>query len=215
VLDQLWQEKPRISGIHVDENWHELGNLRYDIRIDTSLSRDCIDGCREEGITAKGVNYDGFPVDSGTITACAFLNPHGETPAVIAANNLYFDFEKTRKLGEIAVAQAVAQGKRVAVIAVGGLSGTIFRREIDFAADRIASDGDDAWNRDILHMLEKGDAAGLAEAVPLFAKDARAEMGFKHYAFLLGALGGSFAGAKVLAYGPTYGAGAAVVEFRL
>ena len=64
-------------------------------------------------------------------------------------------------------------------------------------------------------MLEKGDAAGLAEAVPQFAKDARAEMGFKHYAFLLGALGGSFAGAKVLAYGPTYGAGAAVVEFRL
>lgn len=215
VLDQLWQEKPRISGIHVDENWHELGNLRYDIRIDTSLARDCIDACRDEGITARGVNYDAFPIDSGTITACAFLNPHGETPAVIAANNLYTDFEKTRAMAEIAVAQAVAQGKRVAVIAVGGLSGTVFREQIDFAADRIASDGDDAWNRDILHMLEKGDTAGLAEAVPLFAKDARADMGFKHFAWLLGAMGGSFSGAKVLAYGPTYGAGAAVVEFKL
>ena len=40
-------------------------------------------------------------------------------------------------------------------------------------------------------------------------------MGFKHFAFLLGALGGQFAGATVHGYGPLHGAGGAVIEFQL
>ena len=38
VLDQLWQTRPRIQGIHVDENWYEYGNLAFDIRIDTEAA---------------------------------------------------------------------------------------------------------------------------------------------------------------------------------
>ena len=40
-------------------------------------------------------------------------------------------------------------------------------------------------------------------------------MGFKHFAFILGAIGGNFNGATVHAYGPLYGSGGAVVEFDL
>ena len=39
-------------------------------------------------------------------------------------------------------------------------------------------------------------------------------MGFKHFAWILGGLGGRINGAQVHAYGATYGSGAAVIEFR-
>ena len=38
VLDQLWLTRPHVEGLHVDENWHEYGDLPYDITIDTELT---------------------------------------------------------------------------------------------------------------------------------------------------------------------------------
>lgn len=43
-----------------------------------------------------------------------------------------------------------------AVVAVGGLSGTVFREEINPADDHIASQSDGTWNRQILRLLEQG-----------------------------------------------------------
>ena len=215
VLDQLWQGKPRISGLHVDENWHEYGNLRYDLRIDVNLAKACVAAATEAGIKSKLVDYDSFPIDTGTIVANAFLNPDKEIPVLVAANNLYHDFDTTRRLAEIAVEQAIAQGKRVAVVAVGGLSGTTFREEIDPAQDHIASQSDDTWNRDILRLIEQARVEELNAEVGNFAQQAKADMGFKHLAWLLGAMGGRYRKAVVCAYGATWGAGAAVVEFKL
>ena len=49
-----------------------------------------------------------------------------------------------------------------------------------------------------------------------YAAAARVDMGFKHFAFILGAIGNRFNNAKVHAYAsPLYGSGAAVVEFDL
>ncbi len=215
VLDQLWQTRRRINGLHVDENWHELGNLRFDIRIDCSLAGACIKAANEAGMRSRAVDYDGFPVDTGTIVAQNFINPDGAVPLVIAANNIYHDWETTRRLGELAAAQAIAQGKRVAVIGVGALSGTSFRDDRDFAADRVSRDSDDLWNRDVLQKMTEGRMEELAADLPSFCSQARADMGFKHFAFILGAIGGQFKGAEVHAYGPAYGMGAAIIEFRL
>jgi ABC-type branched-subunit amino acid transport system permease subunit len=215
VLDELWQGKPRVSGLHVDENWHEYGELRYDLRVDVSLARACVAAAGEAGIRSKLVDYEGFPIDTGTIVANGFLNPYKDIPVLIAANNLYHDWDTTRRLGEIAVEQAIAQGKRCAVVAVGGLSGTIFREEIDLAQDRIASQSDDTWNRDVLRLMEQGKVEELVAEVPNYARQAKVDMGFKALAWLLGATGGRLGKATVHAYGPVYGAGAAVVEFKL
>lgn len=214
VLDELWQGKPRISGLHVDENWHELGDLRYDLRIDTNLAKACVAAASEAGIRSRLVDFDGFPIDTGTIVANSFLNPHKDIPVLIAANNIYHDWEITRRLGEVAVEQAIAQGKRCAVVAVGGLSGTLFREAIDPAQDHIASQSDDTWNRDILRLMEQGKVEELLAEIPNYASQARVDMRFKHLAWLLGSLGGRFHGATVHAYGPAYGAGAAVVELK-
>lgn len=214
VLDQPWQTRPRVRGVHVDENWYEYGEIDYDIEIDTELAEACIGGCRSLGIKARGVDYDGFPIDTGSIVANRFLNADGACAVVMAANNLYHDWEQTLKLGEMAANQAVRLGRRVAVIGVGGLSGSVFRQEIDPADDRIASTGEDAWNRRMLDLMVKGDASAMKALIADYAREARVDMGFKHFAWVLGSAGGRFHSATVHAYGPTYGSGAGVVEFH-
>lgn len=213
VLDQLWQTRAHVHGLHVDENWHEYGDLPFDITIDTELTAGIIDATPAIDIRSKGVDYDGFPIDTGTIVTANFLDPDHRLRFVIGSNNLYHDWDMTHALGRIAAEQAGAHGRRVAVIGVGGLSGSFFRDTIDIAADHVAAPGDDAWNRKILDLMQAGDSAGLRAACPAFAAEARADMGFKHCGFVLGALGDRFGPATVHAYEPLYGTGGAVVEF--
>lgn len=212
VLDQLWLGRARSSGLHVDENWHEFGGLRYDMTSDVSLARACVRAAQRAGVRSKLVDYAGFPIDSGTLTAQALANPEGTFPSLVVANNLYHDAERTRSLGEIVAAQATAQGKRVVVLAVGELSGTQFRDERPLADDAIAATTDDEWNRRILKLLESRELEELQRQLPDYVADARVDMGFKHFWFALGALGGRLGAAEVYAYGPQYGTGAAVIR---
>ena len=97
---------------------------------------------------------------------------------------------------------------------VGGLSGSTFTREIDIADDRIASQADEEWNRRVLELMTAGDGQAIRELAGNAAGGARVDMGFKHFAWLAGAMGERWShGATVHAYGPIYGSGAAVVEF--
>ena len=213
VLDELWQARPRSRGVHVDENWHEYGDLAFDIKTDVELTKTVIAATPAFGVRSKPVDYDGFPIDTGTIIANNYLNPGGKLPLVIAANNVYHDWQTTQKLAAALVACADKLRRRVALVGVGGLSGSIIREEIDLAKDRIASSGDDTANRRMLDVLVKGGAKAALSSCGTYAQEARVDMGFKHFAWLMGGLGGRYATAKVHAYGPTYGSGAAIVEF--
>jgi 2-aminophenol/2-amino-5-chlorophenol 1,6-dioxygenase alpha subunit len=213
VLDELWQARPRSRGVHVDENWHEYGDLKFDIRTDVELTKAVIAATPAFGVRSKPVDYDGFPIDTGTIIANNYLNPGGRLPLVIAANNVYHDWQTTQKLAAALVACADKLKRRVALVGVGGLSGSIIREEIELAKDHIASPGDDAANRRMLDVLVNGGAKAALESCAKYAQEARVDMGFKHFAWLMGGLGGRYAAAGVHAYGPTYGSGAAIVEF--
>lgn len=215
VLDQLWQAREHIQGQHVDHNWHEFGELEFDIRVDTDYAQNVIKATNDNGIKAKGVDYDQFPIDTGTIVASIFLNPDGKYPVLISSNNVYHDWEKTVLLGRIATEQANNLNRKIAVIGVGGMSGSFYRHSISISEDKLASDAEDKLNRKMLGLIEAGNSKELNEFVPGFVQDARAEMGFKQLAFLMGAMGEHYAGASVLAYGPIYGTGAAVIEFNL
>jgi len=212
VLDQLWQGRPRMAGLHVDENWHELGEIRFDMTTDVSLARACMRAAQRAGIASKLVDYQGFPVDSGTLTAARLADPEGLLPTLVVSNNLYHDFARTRTLGEITAAQATAQGKRVVVLGVGGLSGSEFRDQRPFAEDEIASATEDDWNRRVLKLLAARDVDEVLRQLPDYIAGAKVDMGFKHFAFVLGALGGRLGKVDVHAYGPQYGSGAAVVR---
>jgi 2-aminophenol/2-amino-5-chlorophenol 1,6-dioxygenase subunit alpha len=214
VLDELWLVRRRSTGIHVDENWYEYGDLPFDIYADAELAAACVSACPKIGVHARGVDYDGFPIDSGTIAASALLGVGGEDrPLVVAANNVYHNPETTEKLAAAAVACAEASGKRIAVVGIGGLSGSCIRTEIDLDADHIENERDDAWNQRVLKLMESGNVAELKRALPDYVREARVDMGFKHFHWVLGALKGKFSGARVHGYGPLYGTGGAVVEF--
>ena len=215
VLDQLWQTREVLQGLHVDENWHEYGDLSFDMRIDVDFAELALKKTAEVGIKSKGVDYDHFPVDTGAIVASNFLNPDGALPLAITSNNVYHDWQMTESLGKVAADSAAQLGRRLAVVGVGGLSGSIYRHVIDIAEDKIASAEEDEWNRKILAMMEQGAAAELLQVCPDYASAARVDMGFKHFAFIMGAIGGCFNSATVHAYGPLYGSGGAVVEFDI
>lgn len=213
VLDQLWQMRSHLQGVHVDHNWHEYGDLPFDISIDTGLTQAAIDNANAQGIKSKGVDYDQFPVDTGTIVASNFLNPENRLPLLNTSNNLYHDWDTTVRLGSLVAEEADRLGRKIAVVAVGGLSGAFYRQSIEIAEDRIVNAEDDAWNRRLLDLVEAGDGKALLAACPEYAKEAKVDMGFKHMAFVAGALGDRLTGGQVHAYGPLYGAGAAVIEF--
>ena len=215
VLDELWLTRPHMQGVHVDDNWHEYGALPYDIRIDTALTAAILKATPAIGVRSKGVDYDGFPLDTGTIVASHFLNGGGQAALAVAAKNLYHDWHTTEQLGRVAAAQADALGRRVAVIGVGGLSGSFFRDTIAIEGDTIANAEDDVWNRRMLGFLERGEMDAFRAACPDYARAAKVDMGFKHCAFVMGALDWRCTGAIVHGYGPLYGAGGAVVEFKL
>lgn len=67
----------------------------------------------------------------------------------------------------------------------------------------------------MLQLIESAEIGQLRRILPDYAREARVDMGFKHFFWVLGALKGRFAGARVHGYGPVYGSGAAVVEFTL
>lgn len=215
VLDELWQTRPYLEGVHVDENWYDYGDLPFDIKVDTELAEACVQGTRAAGVSAKSVDYEGFPVDTGTIVMAKALDPHRRYHYVLASNNLYHNGAVTEKLASVALETAAACGRRVALVGVGGLSGTIFRDRIDLKNDRIARDSDDAQNRRLLDLLKAGDRDGVRAFLPEYASATRADMGMKHLSWLLGGMGESWTGAEVLGYGPAYGTGQAVVQFQL
>jgi len=215
VLDQLWLTRAHMVGLHVDDNWHEYGDLPFDFRIDTALTTAIVAATPAIKIRSKGVDYDGFPVDTGTIVANHYLNPGSTLPLAVTSNNLYHDFATTRAIAEVAAREADSLGRKVAFIGVGGLSGSIFRGAIEIEDDHIADAEDDAWNRRMLDLMQAGKAEELASACPEYARAARVDMGFKHCAFVLGGIGGRFRGAIVHGYEPLYGGGGAVVEFKL
>lgn len=214
VLDQLWITRPCSAGVHIDENWHEFGELDFKIHTDTTVADRCIEACNDAGVKTRGVNYDHFPIDTGTITASTLMNfGTPETPIALAANNLYHSPEQTEKLG--AMSAAATQDKRVALVGIGGLSSGMFRDHIELEEDHILSAENDQWNKRILSLMEKGDIEALRSEIPQYAAEAQADMGFKHFYWLLGAMGGKFQKAHVHEYGPLYGSGGAVVEFTL
>ena len=189
VLDQLWQTRPHIQGIHVDHNWHEYGELSYEINIDTEYAQAIIEDSITKDIKSKGVNYDQFPVDTGTIIANNFLNPKKQYPLVIGANNAYHDWQTTFTLGEIAARQAQKLGRKIAVVSIGGLSGSFYRHTIKIEEDKIVNEREDEWNKNILKIIEQGDSQRLLELCPEYTTQAKVDMGFKQAAFVLGRWG--------------------------
>jgi 2-aminophenol/2-amino-5-chlorophenol 1,6-dioxygenase alpha subunit len=213
VLGHSFQTHPNPSGIHVDENWYDLGDLPFSAKVDVDLTKQMASKAAGKGLATKLINFDGFPLDTGTIVAQHFLNADGSVPVAVLSSNVYANAADSMKLGA-AVSEAIQEsGRNAVLVACTGMSGRFHTTEIDFKKDEFSNAADDEWNRRLLKMMEAGKCGEVLDVMGDFAANTMADMQFKAFAWLMGALGVAKARGKVLAYGPIYGTGAAVVEF--
>lgn len=215
VLGHSFQADPNPKGLHVDENWYDMGEFPFSFPVDVELVQKAEALTREKGLATKLVNYEGFPIDTGTLVALKYFNPDNRIPVMIVSSNIYCGQEDSFKLGQ-AVGEAIAQsGKRAVLINCSSLSHRFFTHDLAPGEDKLASDSDDTWNRRMLDLMQAGKNREAFDLGPEYAQSAGAEMMFKGYYWMMGAMGMPSVPAQVLGYGPVWGTGAAVVEYSL
>jgi 2-aminophenol/2-amino-5-chlorophenol 1,6-dioxygenase alpha subunit len=213
VIGHLMQTDSQPKWVLVDQNWYELGEIPYELRVDAEFGKLYCDLAKQNGLQAATVEYHGFPIDTGSVVALKLLNPNNAIPISIVSCNIYAERDETRALGRIARAAVEASGKKTIAVIVTNLSNRYEVGDIDMAADRISSSKDDEWNRKILEMLGEGRLEDVAQVAREFAREANADMGFKAI-WWLGALAGEHNryDGRVWDYQPVWGTGAALVE---
>lgn len=213
VIGYLFQANPHPEWVHVDHEWHEYGSMPYKFTVDADFAKVYAEEVRTLGYNAALVNYRGFPIDTGTIVAQSFLNPHNKIPAAMVSCGLYAEKEETLQIGRAASRALARSGKRAIVVLVSALSHRFFTHEIDPREDKISSAKDDEWNQKILELLAEGRLEDVSQVAREFAREANGDMGFKGIWWLAGLCGesNSFTG-KVHHYAPVWGTGNAIVE---
>lgn len=214
VLGTSFQVQPNPKGVHVDENWYEFGDLSFDFKTDATLGDMFAKKVAALGMPTKTVNYDEFPIDTGTIVAMNCLNKGNAFPVSIVSSWVYADDKKNEQIGKAMRETIEASGKKAFVLVSSLLSTRYFTDEINPSEDRISKPEDEAWNRKVLGAFESGNLGASKTVVQQFAKSAPVDMMLNGYHWLTGVMGPGKWSGQVLGYGPQWGAGAAVAEFR-
>jgi len=212
IIGHQIQADPKPEWWVVDEDFHELGTLRYSLRMDADFADAYLGAARARGLHARTVAYRGFPLDVGTITALRLINPDNRIPACVVSCNVYSDRAETMVLGKAAADAIRATGRKAVAVGVTALSNRMFTEWIDPAQDRIHSLKDDEWNRKILELLGEGRLEDVAQLAREFTRQANGDSKLKAVWWLAAVLGqhNDYAG-SVRAYAPIWGTGAAVV----
>lgn len=213
VLGTSFQVRPQVKGLHVDENWYEWGDLPFDFKCDSTLGEKFAAAVTKKGFPTKTVDYEEFPIDTGTIVASRFLKQAGDIPVSIVSSWVYADADKSCQIGEAMREEILASGKKVFVLASSLLSTRYFTDEINPEDDRISNAEDEAWNQKILKVFQSGNLLEGRAVAEAYAKSGPRDMQFNAYHWLSGVLAKDAFAGELLAYGPQWGTGAAVIEF--
>ena len=215
IIGHQMQADPEPEWTHVDEEFHELGEMYYKFKINVDMAEAYRENSEKRGLHARTVAYKGFPIDTGSIVALKLLNPDNHMDATIVSCNMYADRAETIVLGKAARDTIDQSDKRIAVIAVTQLSNRMFHTEIKPEEDKIHSPKDDEWNRKILEILSEGRLEDVSQLARSIAREANGDNKFKAIWWLAATLGqnNQYDG-KVYAYEPCYGTGATLVSLR-
>lgn len=217
VIGHQIQARANLEWVHVDELFHDLGSIPYTLVGDPEFAHRLAALGKSRGLETRTVDYHGFPVDTGTVTATRLLDPDNRLKTVVLSSNVYADRAETVVLGKT-VRQAIAEdGIPTAVVVVMSLSNRLFTDWIDPAEDRIHSPKDEEWNRKLLEFFAAGRVEDLSQLSREIHKQIRVKkvVNFKPLWWLAAVTGQSnrFRG-EVHAYAPVYGTGAAVLSLH-
>jgi reactive intermediate/imine deaminase len=212
VIGHQLQADPQPKWVHVDPEWHELGDMPYEFKIDAAFAKEYEASARARGLHARTVAYKGFPIDTGSVVALKLLNPDNRLPATIVSCNMYADRAETLVLGKAGRDAVERTGRRCIAVAVTALSNRLFTSEIDPREDRISSLKDDEWNRKLLEIFAEGRLEDVCQLAREFTAQANADSKLKAVWWLAATLGqhNNYDG-TVFEYQPVWGTGAALV----
>ncbi len=212
VIGHQVQARPEPEWVHVDQEWHELGSIPYKFRMDAEFGAHYVAAGQARGLEMRGVDYHGFPIDTGSVVALKLLNPDNRYAASVVSCNMYADRAETIVLGKAARDAVAASGKRVVAVAVTALSNRVHTDARAFTDDCIHSLKDDEWNRKYLEFLERGRLEDASQLAREFSRQANGDQRMKAIWWLNAVMGQSnhFDG-ELFAYEPVYGAGCALV----
>ena len=215
IIGHQFQANPNSEWIHVDDDFHYLGSMPYSFTMDAEFAESCVQKAESRGLQARTVNYDAFPIDTGSITALSLLNPDNRLPATIVSSNMYANRSETIVLGK-AIRDALTEGGRKAVVVVvSSLSNRMFTEPIDPSEDRIHSQKDDDWNRKILEFFNDGRLEDLSQLSREIHGQIRVQkvVAYKPAWWMAATMGqhNNYTG-EVLAYEALHGSGGAVIQ---
>lgn len=215
VIGHQIQADPKPKWTHVDPEWHDMGNMPYEFKMDAEFAKAYESAAHKRGLHARTVAYHGFPIDTGTVVALKLLNPNNKIPACVVSCNMYADRAETLVLGKAAADALRTTGKKAVAVAVTGLSHRLFTKPFDPKDDRIYSLKDDEWNRKILELLAEGRLEDVSQVAREFSNQASGDQKMKAVWWLASLMGqtNKYEG-KVHTYQPIWGTGAAVVSLK-
>lgn len=215
ILGHQIQARPEIKWTHVDELFHDLGSIPYQFKMDSDFAQAYKECCEERGLHARTINYDGFPVDTGSVVALKLINPDNRIPASIVSSNIYADRVETVVLGKATQEALKKENKKAIAVVVSTLSNRLHDEFIDLKDDCIHSAKDEEWNQKILEFLKLGRLEDVAQLSRQIHKEARVSkvVNFKSFWWLSSVMGAHnrYTG-DVYEYQPVYGTGSAVVS---
>ena len=215
IIGHQIQAHPNPVFTHVDDDFHFLGSMEYEFKMDSEFANCFRDFSEERGLHARTVAYDGFPIDTGSVVALKLLNPDNRIPACIVSSNVYSNRAEQIVLGKAARDAMSKLGRKVAVVVVASLSNRMFTEHIEPSEDSIHSAKDDEWNRKILEFFEDG----RREDISQLRRDIHGQIrvskvvAYKPAWWMAAAMGqhNNYDG-EVLAYEALHGAGGAVIQ---
>ena len=214
VIGHQIQADPKPEWIHVDDQFHELGEIPYKLRMDATFAKVYNEKARRRGLHSRTVAYYGFPIDTGSVVVLKLINPDNKIPAVIVSSNVYADRAETSILGKAARDAIEATGKKTIAVSITSLSNRLFTEKVPPESDRIHSLKDEEWNKKFLEFFREGRLEDISQLSRQFHREARVNKvnNFKPFWWLAAVMGPSnmYKG-DVMEYQPICGTGAAVI----
>ena len=215
VLGHQVQCRETCEWVHVDEEFHDLGSIPYKFTMDSKIAKSIVAHGEKRGLHMRGVDYHGFPIDTGSVVALKLVNPDNRLPAVILSSNMYADRAETVVLAKATLDALKEQNKKAVAIVISTLSNRLHQTFIDPKNDKIHSLKDQEWNLKMIEFFEKGRLEDLSQLSRQIQKEARVKKvnNFKPLWWLSTVSGphNRYKG-EVLAYEPVCGTGSAVVS---
>ena len=215
IIGHQIQYREHIKWTLVDEEWHSLGSIPYEIKTHQEFAQELSKKAQDRGLLTKLTDYEGFPVDTGSVVINSILNPENKFKTCIVSSNIYSDRVETQVLGKSVADTVESLNVKAVALVISSLSNRYRMEPLTDAPDQISSLKDNEWNLKILEFLNQGrleDVSQLSRQIHREARVTKKVVNFKPFWWWAAAAGqnNNYTG-EVYEYQPICGTGAAVV----